>query len=316
MIFACCHPHLARENQIALTLKTLCGFGTVEIARALLVSDETIKKRIQRATRDLVERQIVLEPPEASQLIERFGAVHQVLYLIFNEGYSSTQGDKAIRDDLCEEAVRLCQMLCAHRQCSTPTTRALMALMLFHAARLESRVDEQGSALLLEEQDRTKWDYRLIKRALEFLNESAEGTHVSTFHLEAGIAFYHCAAESRKLTDWPMILRLYDALVALHPSPVYVLNRAIALAEIEGPSAGILALAPGRQRGASELSPLRRYPRRPLPPRRRFRASSPALRNCARQDRLAPRSSAHRPPNCPVPLTKRPHIPGFHLGLV
>jgi RNA polymerase sigma factor (sigma-70 family) len=245
MIFACCHPHLARENQIALTLKTLCGFGAVEIARALLVSDETIKKRLQRATRDLIDRQITLEPPDAGHVIERLDAVHQVLYLIFNEGYSSTQGDKAIRDDLCEEAVRLCQMLCAHRQCSTPTTRALMALMLFHAARLESRVDAEGCALLLEEQDRSKWDYRLIKRALEFLNESAEGTHVSPFHLEAGIAFYHCAAESRELTNWPMILRLYEALVALHPSPVYALNRAIALAEIEGPSAGILALATG-----------------------------------------------------------------------
>jgi RNA polymerase sigma factor (sigma-70 family) len=243
MVFACCHPQLARENQIALTLKTLCGFGTVEIARALLVSDETIKKRLQRATRDLIERQITLEPPEAGQLVERLDAVHQVLYLIFNEGYSSTQGNKAIRDDLCEESVRLCQMLCSHPRCSTPTTRALMALMLFHAARLESRVDEHGCALLMEEQDRAKWDYRLIKRALEFLNESAEGTHVSPFHLEAGIAFYHCAAASREQTNWPMILRLYEALIALHRSPVYVLNHAIALAEIEGPREGIQALA-------------------------------------------------------------------------
>jgi RNA polymerase sigma factor (sigma-70 family) len=242
MIFACCHPHLSRENQIALTLKALCGFGVTEIARALLATDETIKKRLQRATRDLIDRRITLEPPDASQLIARLDAVHQVLYLIFNEGYSSSQGDKAIRDDLCEEAVRLCYMLCAHPRCSTPTTRALLALMLFHAARLDARVDAQGTILLMEEQDRTKWDYSLIKRALEFLDESAEGRQVSPFHLEAGIAFYHCAAQSRAKTNWTMILRLYDALIATHTSPVYLLNRAIVVAEIEGPRAGIRAL--------------------------------------------------------------------------
>jgi RNA polymerase sigma factor (sigma-70 family) len=242
MMFACCHPHLARENQLALTLRTLCGFGNAEIARALLVSEETIKKRIQRATSDLVEREIALEPPPAEELTGRLDGVHQVLYLLFNEGYSSSGGDQAIRADLCEEAARLCHMLCGDRRFATPATHALMALMLFHAARLDARLDERGSLLLMEEQDRAKWDQDLIGRARAFLSQSADGEIVSPFHLEAGIAAYHCAAPSYAATDWPAILRLYDALMRVQPSPVYELNRAIVIAEIEGPRAGIRAL--------------------------------------------------------------------------
>jgi RNA polymerase sigma-70 factor (ECF subfamily) len=242
MIFACCHPLLTRENQLALTLKTLCGFGMSEIARALLVAEETVKKRVQRATRDLIDHHVTLDAPDTTQLIERLDVVHQVLYLMFNEGHSSSRGDAAIRVDLCEDAAYLCHLLCAHPQCSRPTTHALMALMLFHAARLDARLDDQGCVLLIEDQDRTRWDRRLIQRAKEFLDQSAEGTVVSTFHLEAGIALYHCAANSFADTDWPAILQLYDALLAIHRSPVYLLNRAIVIAEIEGPSAGIRAL--------------------------------------------------------------------------
>ena len=242
MIFACCHPMLTRENQLALTLKTLCGFGTSEIARALLVNEETVKKRLQRATKDLIDHHISLDPPDATQLIERLDAVHQVLYLIFNEGHSSSKGETAIRTDLCEDAAYLCHLLCTHPHCSTPTTRALMALMLFHAARLESRLDDQGCILLMEDQDRARWDQRLIDRAKDFLDQSAEGTAVSIFHLEAGIALYHCSARSYAETDWPAILRLYDAMLTIHRSPVYLLNRAIVVAEIAGPREGIKAL--------------------------------------------------------------------------
>ncbi|HLN27468.1 MAG TPA: sigma-70 family RNA polymerase sigma factor [Gemmataceae bacterium] len=242
MIFACCHPRLQRENQLALTLKALCGFGNSEIARALLLAEETVKKRLQRARRDLVDHHVSLDPPEAGELVQRLDVVHQVLYLIFNEGYSSSKGETAIRADLCEEAARLCYLLCSHERCSTPPTRALMALMLFHAARLDARLDDRGCILLMEDQDRTKWDRRLIRRAQEFLDQSAEGEVVSTFHLEAGIALYHCSADSYAETDWPAILRLYDALLSLHRSPVYLLNRAIVVAEIEGPQAGIRAL--------------------------------------------------------------------------
>jgi RNA polymerase sigma-70 factor (ECF subfamily) len=241
MMFACCHPHLARENQLALTLKALCGFGNSEIARAVLVSEETIKKRLQRATRDLVDHQIALDPPLAEELSGRLDSVHQVLYLLFNEGYSSSDGETAIRTDLCEEAARLCHLLCSHPRFSTPPTHALMALMLFHAARLESRLDQRGSVLLMEEQDRGLWDQGLIRRAMEFLAQSAEGT-VSAFHLEAAIACHHCTAKSVAETNWPAILQLYDALLRLHRSPVYLLNRAIVVAELEGPHAGIRAL--------------------------------------------------------------------------
>jgi len=242
MIFACCHPRLARENQLALTLKALCGFGNSEIARALLIGEETVKKRLQRATRDLIDNGIALDAPAAGELIERLDGVHQVLYLLFNEGYSSSEGETAIRADLCEEAARLCHLLCSQRRFSTPPTHALMALMLFHAGRLDARLDQGGSLLLMEEQDRGKWDHRLIRRAQEFLDQSAEGTVISAYHLEAAIACHHCTARSYAETDWPAILRLYDALLTIHRSPVYLLNRAIVVAQIEGPRAGIRAL--------------------------------------------------------------------------
>jgi RNA polymerase sigma-70 factor (ECF subfamily) len=242
MMFACCHPHLARENQLALTLKALCGFGNSEIARALLVGEGTVKKRLQRATRDLIDHQVALEPPAAGELARRLDGVHQVLYLLFNEGYSSSDGETAIRADLCEEAARLCHLLCSQDRFRTPATLALLALMLFHAARLEARLDRGGSVLLMEEQDRGRWDHGLIRRAQEFLAESAEGTAISPFHLEAGIAYHHCTAPSYAETDWPAILRLYDALLTLHRSPVYLLNRAIVVAQIDGPHAGIRAL--------------------------------------------------------------------------
>jgi RNA polymerase sigma-70 factor (ECF subfamily) len=242
MIFACCHPRLARENQIALTLKALGGFGNAEIARALLVTEETVKKRLQRATRDLIDQQVALDPPAADELASRLDVVHQVLYLIFNEGYCSSRGETAVRADLCEEGARLCHLLCAHRQLSTPATRALLALMLFHAARLDARLDDRGCLLLMEDQDRSRWDRRLIQRASQFLDESAEGTAVSPYHLEAGIAWLHCTAPSYADTDWPAILRLYDALLMLDRSPVYLLNRAIVVAAIDGPRAGLRAL--------------------------------------------------------------------------
>lgn len=254
MMFACCHPSLAREDQLALTLKTLCGFANAEIARGLLVQEEAVKKRLQRARQRLSEQQATLDPPPAAELNQRLDSVHQVLYLLFNEGYSSSKGESAIRVDLCEEAARLCYLLCSHSHCSRPATFALMALMLLHAARLDARLDQQGSILLMEDQDRGRWDYRLIRRAREFLDQSAEGTEVSPFHLEAGIALYHCVAPDYASTDWPGILRLYDALIQLHPSPIYLLNRAIVLAQIHGPAAGIQALLDDRS-----MTSLRHY---------------------------------------------------------
>jgi RNA polymerase sigma-70 factor (ECF subfamily) len=254
MMFACCHPQLTKENQLAMTLKALCGFGNAEIGHALLVSEETIKKRLQRATRDLIDHDIALETPAAADLGQRLDSVHQVLYLLFNEGYSSSEGETAIRTDLCEEAARLCHLLCSDPRFCTPATNALMALMLFHGARLESRIDQRGAILLMEEQVRSKWDQTLIQRAVECLAKSAEGNTFSVFHLEAAIAYHHCTAKSYSETDWSGILRLYDALLALHRSPVYLLNRAIVVAQINGPQAGIQALA-----GAVDDPALRHY---------------------------------------------------------
>lgn len=243
MIFACCHPSLSPENQISLTLKTLCGFSHAEIARALLVSEDAIKKRLQRATQELVDRQIQLDVPAAKDLPGRLTSVHHALYLLFNEGYSSSGNERAIRADLCEEAARLCHLLCQHERFQIPATDALMSLMLFHAARLDSRLDPAGSLLLMEAQNRDRWDHALIAEAQRYLNQSAQGAEVSVYHLEAAIACYHCSAQTYESTDWPAILKIYDALISLHRSPIYLLNRAIVLAEIEGPQAAINALS-------------------------------------------------------------------------
>src|SRR5262249_46663575 len=158
---------------------------------------------------------VALDPPPAEELESRLDSVHQVLYLLFNEGYSTSSGESAIREDLCEAAARLCWLLCSQRHCCRPATFALMALMLFHAARLPARLDAAGQVLLMEDQDRSKWDQRLIHRAQELLDQSAEGTTVSAFHLEAGIALLHCTASDYAHTDWAGILRLYDALIVL-----------------------------------------------------------------------------------------------------
>jgi RNA polymerase sigma-70 factor (ECF subfamily) len=242
LIFACCYPALAFEDQVALTLKSLCGLSNSEIARALLVHEETVKKRLQRARQRLIDENATLDPPSAQELAGRLESVYQVLYLLFNEGYSASTGESGIRADLCEEAARLCFLLCNHRHCSQPSTFALMALMLFHAARLPARLDDKGSILLMGEQDRSKWDRRLIRRAKEFLDQSAQGPLVSKYHLEAGIALCHCVAPDLGATNWSEIRRLYDALIQLYPSPVYLLNRAIVIAQLEGPHAGIDSL--------------------------------------------------------------------------
>jgi len=239
MMFACCHPSLSRENQLALTLKSLGGFSNAEIARGLLVAEEAVKKRIQRARQQLVEQAVELAVPRADELAGRLESVHQCLYLLFNEGYSATVGDAAIRLDLCQEAVRLCQLLTKHPECRTPSTLALLALMLFHAARFDARTDDEGRLLLLEDQDRSRWNHELIERARWYLDLSAVGRSVTAFQLEAGIAMLHCAAATFAETDWAQILRLYDVLVRMKPSPVYELNRAIVVAHLEGPAAGI-----------------------------------------------------------------------------
>jgi len=230
MMFVCCHPSLDRASQIALTLKILGGFGVHEISRGLLISTEAVKKRIQRGKKQLAGASVTADLPPADELHSRLDAVHDVLYLIFNEGYSTSHGHEPIRTDLCEEAARLCHLLCEHEDLSTATTRALLSLMLFHGARLDARTDSDGNHVLLEDQDRSLWDRGLIRMAQCWL-ERSRCENVSRFHIEAAISLQHCIAYSVESTDWSAIVRLYDRLIAAHHSPLYVLNRAIALGQ-------------------------------------------------------------------------------------
>jgi len=229
MIFVCCHPSLDRTSQIALTLKILGGFGVGEIARGLLMKPETAKKKIQRAKQKLAAERIEVELPSPNELSERLSVVHDTLYLMFNEGYSTSNGHDPICDDLCEEAARLCHLLCQNK-IGTSTTKALLALMLYHASRLESRVDDDGSAILLEDQDRSTWNHRLLHEANHWF--TVAGEPISRFHLEAAIAMLHCQAASVATTNWSTIVGLYDRLLANVDSPVYRLNRAVAVAQV------------------------------------------------------------------------------------
>ena len=226
MIFACCHPTLERRSRLALTLKVLCGFGDQEVARGLLLKPEAVRKRVTRAKRYLQLNRVSLEFPSESELAARLDSVHDILYLMFNEGYSSTRGDSAVKIDLCEEAARLCHLLC-ESEFGRPTSFALLALMLFHASRLESRMDESGDVILLEEQDRTRWDSDMIRVANVWLTRSSQGAP-SRFHLEAGVARLHCLAPSVDETDWSAIVKHYDLMQQLFPSALVRLNRAVA----------------------------------------------------------------------------------------
>jgi len=230
MIFVCCHPLNDRKSQVALTLKTLCGFGISEIARGLLLPNETVKKRIQRAKKTLAESKVSLDLPTGEQLYQRLDVVHDVLYLMFNEGYSTSCGIDPIRSDICEEAARLCHLLC-QSSCSSPSTKSLLALMLFHASRIDARTDDQGAVILLEDQCRYSWDRHLIESAQGWLAQSKTG-QPTTYHLEATIAMLHCIAPSIEKTDWSGISILYGQLLEIHDSPMYAFNQAIAIGEM------------------------------------------------------------------------------------
>lgn len=242
MIFACCHPILTMESQVALTLKTLCGLGVAEIARSFLTSEGTIAKRLARAKQKLREERVPFEIPVGVELARRSDSVMQVLYLLFNEGYNASQGQELIRWDLTSEAIRLSELLLEHPACNTPKSNALHALMLLHAARFPARVADDGGILLLQNQDRSRWNKTMIQWGLYYLNQSAAGKELSEFHLQAGIAACHTVAESYELTDWKKILSLHDMLVELNDSPVFALNRAVAVAKVYGPEVGLKAV--------------------------------------------------------------------------
>lgn len=239
MIFACCHPALPQEAQVALTLKTVGGLSVSEIARAFLARNSAIAQRIVRAKRSLKQGEVELEIPPPGQLTGRLEPVLEVLYLLFNEGYSALEGEDLVRHDLCLQAIRFGRLLAAHPLVATPGLHALLALFLFQGSRLPARVDGEGELLLLSEQDRGLWDRQLIAQGIFHMEKAARGESLSRFHLEAEIASCHALAPSWEETDWPRILAAYDLLLSFNPSPVVALNRAVALSQIDGPKAGI-----------------------------------------------------------------------------
>lgn len=242
MIFACCHPSIPYESQIALTLKTLCGLSVVEIANSFLSSEETIAKRLFRAREKIREEKISLEAPVSATMPGRLDAVLHTLYLLFNEGYNSSHPDQLIRHDLCEEAMRLCLLLINNSITNAPKVQALLALMCFQASREEARLSEDGSIRLLKDQDRSRWSKPLIEKGKYYLEHSADEDHFSEYHIEAAIAGCHAVAATFKKTDWNSILQLYTILSHIKPSPIVELNKAIAIGYGQSPTAGLKAL--------------------------------------------------------------------------
>ena len=248
LIFTCCHPALAPEAQVALTLRALCGLETDEIARAFLTSPTTMAQRLVRAKRKIRDAGIPYTVPDTSNMSERLEAVLTVIYLVFNEGYAATRGAKLVRTDLCGEAIRLGRLLRTLMSPQPPAeATALLGIMLLHDARRDARLDGNGEIVLLEEQDRSRWDQQQIAEALPLVDEAFR-TEPGPFALQAAIAALHCAARRAEDTDWTQILRLYDRLERLQPSPIISLNRAVAVAMVNGPEAG-LAIVDGLAAG-------------------------------------------------------------------
>ncbi len=252
LMFSCCHARIAEEAQVALMLNTLCGFSVHEVASAFLLPEATVEKRLQRAKAVLAEAGTLVELSSHERVRERLKVVLHALYLLFNEGYHGSHPAEAVRTELCAEALRLGTLLAEHPVTAGPTTHALLALMCLHAGRLPGRRDGHGELLPFERQDRSAWDTALLQRGILLLAHSSRGEKVTAYHLEAGIAAEHALAPSPEQTNWARILHLYDLLLALRPSPVVALNRAISIAQLHGPERGLEALE--RIEGKERLS--------------------------------------------------------------
>ena len=242
MMFACCHPRISKENQVTVILKTLCGFSTAEIAKAFFTSEDTISKRLYRTKEYFRENKVKLIIPSADEINDRIDAVLQSIYLLFNEGYNSTNTEELIRQDLIDEAMLLCKLLIENKHTQHPETYALMALMCFHSSRSKSRLTTEGEIILLKFQDRTLWNLELIAQGNEYMNKAAVGNAISNFHIEAAIAFEHCTAMSFEQTNWKRIIDLYDWLCKISPSYITELNRAVAILQFSGADDALTAI--------------------------------------------------------------------------
>src|SRR5262249_8092698 len=243
LLFVCCHEEVPAESRVAIALRMLCGFSTAEIARALLTTDVNVQKRIERARDRLRELDVDFDTPAAAQLCARLDAVLAVIYLLFSQGCHVTHGDMPIRRHLCDEARRLARMLAAHSVGDVRAVHALLALMCFHGARFDARVAQDGAIVLLEEQDRSAWNWSDVREGMAWLARSAAGDELTRYHVEAGIAWEHCRAPTFADTDWRRIAELYDTLERVAPSPLHALGRAVAEAYLHGPQAALDRLA-------------------------------------------------------------------------
>jgi RNA polymerase sigma factor (sigma-70 family) len=234
MMFACCHPEISKENQITLILKTLCGFSTAEIAKAFLTNEDTVSKRLYRTKEFFRQHKIKLVMPSENEIKNRIDSVLNTIYLLFNEGYNSTNSEELIRKDVIAEAMMLCKLLTENNHTQQPEIFALMALMCFHSSRSDSRLTAEGEIILLPMQDRKKWNTRLIDEGNEYMNKAAFGDVVSAYHIEAAIAYEHCSTKFFKDTNWKKILEYYEWLCNISPSPINELNKTVAVMELYG----------------------------------------------------------------------------------
>jgi RNA polymerase sigma-70 factor (ECF subfamily) len=239
LIFLCCHPVLPHASQITLTLRVAFGFSSAQIGRAFVSDERTVAQRITRAKQRLREEAAQFEIPNHDEVPSRLAPILDVLYQVFTEGYASTAAEGGIDREVCDESLRLVRLITDDNRLATPESEALRALLCFHAGRSLARQADDGSLLLLHEQDRTRWNGELLGEGFVFLARAARGTDLSRFHLEAGIAACHAKSPTFSITDWPEILRLYDILRSISPSPVVEVNRALAVAMCSGANAGL-----------------------------------------------------------------------------
>src|SRR6516165_10188198 len=242
MMFSCCHSRLPEESQVSLILNILCGFSVNEIASAFVSSHAAIEKRITRAKKLLAASKRLFDVAAPAEFAARLPAVQRALYLLFNEGYHGASAETAVRAELCHEAMRLAALLLEHPLGATPATYALSALMCLNAARLPARVDVSGKLTSLFDQDRSLWDRELVTEGIRLLELAASGSELTEYHVEAAIASVHARAARAEDTDWAAIVSLYDTLMSVRPSPVVALNRAIAIAQRDGPEHGLEAI--------------------------------------------------------------------------